>query len=69
MGTNAVITSFYDGIRSHYAIEFVLGEQIGSFFYIYYKFLNGLSKKVVYLHYAKDKNNANLSFATDILHK
>lgn len=32
MGINAVITSFYDGIRSHYAIEFVLGEQIGSFF-------------------------------------
>ncbi len=32
MGINAVITSFYDGIRSHYAIEFVLGEQFGSFF-------------------------------------
>lgn len=30
MGINAVITSFYDGIRSHYAIEFVLGEQFGS---------------------------------------
>ena len=35
MGINAVITSFYDGIRSHYAIEFVLGEQFGSFFFTF----------------------------------
>ena len=69
MGINAVITSFYDGIRSHYAIEFVLGEQIGSFFLHLLQVFKLFIKKVVYLHHAKDKNNANLSLATDILHK
>lgn len=55
MGINAVITSFYDGIRSHYAIKFVLGEQFGSFLHLLQVFKWFIKKSSIFAPYKGQK--------------
>ncbi len=65
VGATPASFSLYKNSLAYKVLNVTQGGGIGVFFYIYYKFLNGLSKKMVYLHHAKDKNNTNLSFTTD----